>query len=207
MTANNYRAQAAEAFRTVLDGGTPAGARVHTKLDRAMRPEELPALLVYANDARRGPQDYGNSVVPRVLTITIEGAVQAAPEDALDAADALVAAVEQLVEADPSLRNVVQDTRWQRSMTDVTSHGQTTLGVCMLQYEVEMLTNMRGPSAFGIGDDGFTGVPVVVHSVPGTAPARLRDAPRPAPGLECGPDGCAPPAWGGEVKPNGEAIP
>lgn len=207
MTANNYRAQAAEALRAVLVGRTPAGAAVHTKLDRAMRPDELPALLVYANEARRGPQDYGNSVVPRLLSVTIEGAVQAKPEDALDAADALVAAVEALVEADPSLGNVVQNTRWQRSVTDVTSHGQTTLGVCLLQYEVEMLTNVRQPDAFGVGDDGFTGTPAVVFTLPDTtAPAGQRRDPRPEPGMECGPDGCAPDAWGGEVNKNGDPL-
>ena len=206
MTANNYRAQAAEAFRARLLGGTPAGANVHTKLDRAMRPDELPALLVYANDARRGPQDYGNSVVPRVLSVTIEGAVQADAASALDAADALVEAVELLIEADPSLGNAVQNTRWQRSMTDVTSHGQTTLGVCLLQYDVEMLTHMRTPDAFGVGDDGFSGTPVVVYTLPDTTPPLYRDAVRPDPALECGPDGCAPDAWGGEVKPNGEPI-
>lgn len=203
---SSYRQQAAAAFSACLMGNTAAGSRVFTKLDRTLSPSELPAIMVYASDARRGPQDYGNSMVPRVLTVTIEGAVQSTPADALDAADALVDTIEALIESDPSLGNVVNDTRWQRSTTDVTAVGQHTLGVCLLQYEVEMLTHLRGPEAFAIADDGFAGTPVVVFSVPDTTKPKIKDEITPDPALDCGPDGCAPPAWGGEVKPNGEAI-
>lgn len=175
-----------------------------TKLDRPINPEETPAIMVYANDARRGDQDYGNSVVPRVVKVTIEAAVNATPETALDLADALTDAIEAAVEANPTLSNKVQDARWQRTMTDVTSMGQHTIGVCLLQYEVDMLTENRLADPFP--GDGFDGVPVVVFSVPDTTAPTLRGEIKPDPDLECGPDGCAPSAWGGEVKHNGEPI-
>jgi hypothetical protein len=204
---SSYRKQVAQAFSAVLTGKTVAEARVFTKLDRPLTPADLPAIAVYASEARRGAQDYGNSLIPRVLTVTVEGAVRATPEAALDGADDLVDAIEALIEADPSLGNVVNNTRWQRSITDVTSMGRDTIGVCLLQYEVEMLTNVREPDAFGVGDDGFSATPAVVFTLPDTtAPAGQRRDPRPEPGMECGPDGCAPDAWGGEVKKTGELL-
>lgn len=203
----SYRTQAANAVKAALHGHTVAGDRVYTKLDRPLNPAELPAILVYAQRAQRGDEDYGNSIVPRVLEVTIEAAVQATPETALDQADLLVQAIEDLIEADPSLGHVVNNTRWQETVTDTTQYGQATLGVGLVRYQVEILTAERDPSAFGVGDDGFTAPPTVVYSVPGTAPVRFRDPITPDPDLQCGPDGCAPPAWGGEVLPNGNPVP
>lgn len=202
----SYRTQAANAVQATLLGNTVAGNRVYTKMDRPLQPDELPAILIYAQRAVRGAEDYGNSIIPRVMEVTIEVALQATPETALDQADLLVQAIEDLIEADPSLGHVVNNTRWRESVTDTTMTGKTTLGVGLLRYEVEVLTSMREPDAFGIGNDGFDGVPVTVYSVPGASMARLREPVAPDPGQECGPEGCAPPAWGGEVLPNGEPV-
>lgn len=202
---STYLNTTAEAFCGVLLGNTVADQRVMTRLDRPLSPTaaDLPAVIIYANQARRGGQDYGNSLIPREVVVNIEGAVVATPETALEAAQALVEQIEALVEADPSLGGMVNSCRWQRSIADVSSVGSATLGVCLLQYDVEVLTNVRQPEAFGIGDDGFDGPPGVVCSVPGTTPLELSPPITPDPRFACGPDGCAPPAWGGEVKPNG----
>ena len=45
-----------------------------------------------------------------------------------------------------------------------------------------------------------------MHTLPDTHGADLFGA-TVTPEFDCGPDGCAPDAWGGEVKPNGEAVP
>lgn len=203
-----YLQTAAEAFRAALLGNTAAGQRVLTRLDRPLSPTaaDLPAIIVYANQARRGSQDYGNSLIPRELVVNIEGAVVAMPETALDEAQALVDQIETLIEADPSLAGAVNACRWQRSIADVSSVGSATLGVCLLQYDVEMLTSVRQPEAFGIGDDGFDAPPRIVRTVPDHDTAPIGYPITPDPRFACGPDGCAPPAWGGEVKPNGEPL-
>ena len=198
-----YRTRIAEAFRAVLLDKTSAGKRVLTKLDKPLNPEDTPAVMVYANEARRGDPDYGNSVVPRVVRVTIEAAVQSTPADALDAADLLADAIEAAIEADATLGGVVQDTRWDRTLTDTTSIGQRTIGVCLLQYDVDMLTENRQPYPF---DDDGAGLPRVVHTLPDTHGADLFGTTL-TPEFDCGPEGCAPDAWGGEVKPNGEAVP
>lgn len=197
MTAISYRNQIAEAFRAALLGKTGAGTSVHTKLDRPLDPRtELPAIMVYANRAARGRQDYGNSLITREVEVTVELAVQGTPETALDLADAMVEAIEQLIEADPTLGSVVQDTRWQRTITDTTNHAGATLGVGMLQYEVTMLTHEREPGWFGVGDDGFVTPPTQVITQPDQVPAEIAPPVGPGP---CEGGTCAPPAWGGEV--------
>lgn len=198
---SSYRAQVNNAMKAALLGQTVAQQSVFTSLDRPLHPSDLPAIIVYAQGARRGPQDYGNSLIPRMLDVTIECAVQAAPETAQAQADALVDAIEELIEADPTLGNVVQNTVWQRSLSDVASHGTSTLGVGLLQYEVTILTSERLPEAFGIGDDGFTGTPTVVYTLPDVTGPGLFQGVQPDPSAPCGPEGCDLPAWGGEVQP------
>lgn len=199
---SNYRDTVAAAMHTVLLGHTAAGQNVHTRLDRPLDPRtDLPAILVYANHARRGQQDYGNSLIPRMVTVVMEFAVQDTPANALDAVGSLVAQAEALIEADPSLGHVVNNCKWQQAITDTTSHGEFTMGVGLLEYEVEILTNERQPGAFGVGDDGFDGVPDTVFTVPNTTAPVFNPMPVPGDDVACGPDGCDLPAWGGEVQP------
>jgi hypothetical protein len=195
----SYRTQVNTAFKAALNGRTVAGPRVHTALDRALSPSDLPAILIYTQAAKRGPQDYGNSLIPRMLTVTIEAALEATPEAAMVQAEALVESIEAAIEADPTLGNVVQDCRWQQSVADVSSMGKVTLGVGLLAYDVTILTHERPPEAFGIGDDGFDQPPATVFTAPDAHAAN----PFPAlhPEFECGPDGCNVPAWGGETTP------
>lgn len=202
---NYYRQTIAEAFKAVLIDKTAAEQRVYTKMTRAINPSETPAILIYATDAKRGDVDMGNSVVPRVVTVTIEGAASSTPDAALDLADSLADAIEAIIEANPTLGNVVQECRWQRTTTDATRLDQHTLGVFLLQFEVDMLTESRQPYPFA--DDGIERMPHTVYTLPDTEGAELFDPVTPSTPAPCGPDGCAPPAWGGEVFKDGSLIP
>jgi hypothetical protein len=145
---SSYRTQIKQAIQTQLTGQTIAGSNVLTKLDRKLNPEhDLPAIIVYTMAARRGSQDYGNSLIPRTLTIAIEAAVSSNSNDALTAAEDFADQIESAIEADPTLGNLVTDTRWRQSISDVSSAGSTVMGVCIVEYDVDVMTNLK-PEGF-----------------------------------------------------------
>jgi len=87
MTTNSYRTRINAAIQAQLTGETVAGDSVHVSLDRPLSPEsDLPAILIYTQAARRGPVDYGNSLIPRVVHVTIEAAISSDPLNAINAA-------------------------------------------------------------------------------------------------------------------------
>jgi len=133
-----YRSQIAAALKARLD--TIQGVNAFDRLDRPLQPTDLPAALVYTPNARRGQENGGNHLIQRMVQVTIEAAVQSTPYQALSAAEALGAQIEQAIEADPSLGNLVDHTEWQSTLTDVSSFGEMTLGVVMIDYTVTMFT-------------------------------------------------------------------
>lgn len=194
----SYRNQITDAIKAQLTGKTIAGAQVFTSLDRPLDPsKDLPAIMVYAQSSRRGKEDYGNSIIPRMVTVSIEAAVASSAGQELADVETLADEIEAAMEADRSLGLLVNDTEWQQTLTDVTSHGKTPMGVCLLQYSVEMLTNQRPDNAFEFNDDGFTSPPTSVQSVPNVVPP----AGHQPEGNLCGPEGCNIPAWEGELFP------
>lgn len=194
----SYRTQISEALKAQLIGKTEAGSRVFTSLDRPLNPKtDFPAVIIYAQASRRSSQDYGNTLIPRTVSVGIEAAISADPLNAMAAAEALADAIELAIEADPTLGLLVENTKWLQTLTDTTSVGETTLGVVLLEYSVDMLTNPRTESLF-TDDDGFTAPPTKVfsHTEPTIAdhqdPLVIPDV------ADCGEDGCDLPAWGGE---------
>ena len=203
----SYRKQINDAVQAQLLGKTVAGANVLTSLDRPLNPAtDLPAVMIYSMSSRRGKEDYGRAVIPRVVTLGIEGAVKSTPGNEIGDAEALAEAIEEAMEADPTLGMLVNDCRWQQSMSDATSHGSHVMGVCLLQYEVEILTHHVADGANEFSDDGFLVPPTEVRTAP-DAGANTdiypppTEAPGYAPGQACGPGGCDIPAWEGEVNP------
>lgn len=195
----SYREDIANAAKAVLLGKTDAGDKIMTSLDRKLDPEkDLPAVMVYCGPARRGPEDYGQSLIPRQVTLIIECATRAPAMQELQAAAQFAEQIEAAMDADRSLGNVVNDSRWQQTMPDVTSHGAVTMGVAIIQYEVEILTNQRPDWHFEFNDDGFTAPPSTVQTVPGIVPP-ADDIPPPPPDTACGPNGCNIPDWAGEL--------
>jgi hypothetical protein len=143
-----YRSQIAAALKARLD--TIQGVNAFDRLDRPLQPSDLPAALVYTPNARKGPENSGNHLIQRLVQVTIEAAVESTPFQALGAAEALGAQIEQAIEADPSLGNLVDNTEWQSTLTDVSSFGALTLGVVMLDYTVTMFTERIAPDADGV---------------------------------------------------------
>lgn len=195
----SYRTQIKDAIKAQLTGKTIAGAQIFTSLDRQLDPEnDLPAILVYTQDSRRGPEDFGKSVTPRVVTITLEAATLGQALSEMDAAEAFADQIEVAMEGDRTLGKLVENCVWQHTMTDVTSHGSREIGVCLLEYQVTMLTNPVAAGAWEYHDDGFTEPPHHVQTVPNVVPP---PGSLPPDDSLCGPDGCDIPAWAGEVQP------
>ena len=157
----SYRTQIAEGFKAALLGNTPAEQSVHTKLDRPLQPADLPAVMIYASSARRGSNDFGNALIERLVMVHVESAIQSTQVNALTDADALAASIEAAIEADPSLGGVVNNTRWEQSTSDVSSFGEMTLGVCILEYTVSMYTP-RVPAE----PDGVLPTSVTINGTP-----------------------------------------
>jgi hypothetical protein len=193
---SSYRTQIADAFKARLLGATPAGQSVHASLDRPLQPADLPAVLIYTLTAKRGRQDYGNTIIERLVTVNIEAAIQATPATALAQAETMSAAIEAAIEADPTLGNLVEDTRWEQTMSDVSAFGELTLGVVMMEYTVCMLTVRLDHLP---PDDGFLTTPTLVQTRPDPKTVQFPEPIAPDPESVCGPDGCDIPAWGGEL--------
>lgn len=194
----NYRTQINQALKTMLLERTPAGDRVYTALDRPLNPaSDFPAIVIYTMDARRNPQDYGRSLVSRTVKIGIEAGVIGDEVTALPTVEEFADLIEGLLEADTTILNVATDSRWMSTITDTTSAGERTLGIALIEYEVDIFTHLRNPDT---QDDGFDGVPTVVYSVPdATKPLGGRPLPPVQEDTACGENGCDLPAWGGEV--------
>lgn len=196
-----YRAQIAAAVKAQLVGKTIAGNQVMTSLDRKLDPaKDLPAVLVYTMASRRGREDYGQSLIPRLVLVTIECAVLAEPGQELVAAEDFAEQIEVAMDADRTLGRTVNNCLWQQSVSDVTSHGAKTMGVAMIQYEVDVFTNQRPDGYFEFSDDGFTAPPSHVQTAPHVTMPGVPDQ-FPDADTACGPDGCNIPAWDGEVHP------
>lgn len=211
---SSYREAINEAVKAQLTGKTIAGDRIFTSLDRPLDPsKDLPAIMVYTTTSRRGRNDMGNGLIPRMVTVVIEAAVLAGAGLEIGAAEAFADEIETAMEADRSLGLVVNDCQWQQAATDATSHGSVTMGAAILQYEVEIFTHVKPDGAFEPADDGFTAPPsnIEVGPRPVPVPPEWEDAFNeeefyqttnpplvPDPDSACGPNGCNIPAWGGE---------
>lgn len=192
---DSYRKIIAEAAREKLLGKTIAGDNIYTSLDRQLAPDkDLPALMIWTGASRRGQEDYGQAIIPRRVTLNIEGGVLAPAFEQFAAAEALAESIEIVMDGDRSLGQIVNDCTWQQTISDATSHGAHTMGVCIVQYEVEIFTHVKPDGYFELGDDGFTQPPSIVHTVPDV----VMPSPPDPDGSLCGPDGCDIPAWGGE---------
>ena len=169
---SSYRNQINYAIKAQLTGQTVAGFSVFTSLDRPLNPEsDLPAIIVYTMSARRGAQDYGNSLIPRTVTVAIEGAVTASPATALIAAADLVDQIETAIENDPTLGNLVTDSKWRQSISDVSSHGSVTMGVCIVEYDVDIMTNAKPDGAYEFPETPLDALPTQVFIAPNSTPA------------------------------------
>lgn len=190
-----YRTAIREAFRTTLAGKTAAGQAVFTALDRPLNPDkDLPAILVYVTTANRADDDYGNMLIPRDVTVIVEAAISATAATALADAESLAEQIEVAIEADPSLGGVVHNVRWLRSNVDQTAKGQTTIGVCLLEYEARVMTM---PRTIAVMDGDFDGpVPSKVFSDPAVRPPGGDPVYGDSLCRECG---CDLPQWGGEA--------
>lgn len=167
----SYRTQILAAMKTALNGNTIAGSNVFTRLERPLDPaRDTPAIICYTMGSRRGGEGYGDALIPRLVNVVIEAAVTAAPEAAQEMAEAFADEIETVIEADPTLGRVVNDCVWQSTLTDVTSAGSHVVGVVILEYLVDIFTNLAAPGFPDFHDDGFTAPPTLVTASPAPTP-------------------------------------
>lgn len=211
---SSYRDAINQAVKAQLTGKTIAGDRIFTSLDRLLDPAtDLPAIMVYTTTSRRGRNDLGNGLIPRLVNVVIEAAVVAGAGLEIGAAEAFADEIETAIEADRSLGLVVNDCQWQQAATDATSHGSVTMGAAIVQYEVEIFTHVKPDGAYEPGDDGFTAPPTEIQVGPLPVPVppewlgelnddeffQTTNPPLvPDPDTACGQNGCDIPAWRGE---------
>lgn len=157
----SYRTEIADAIKAQLSGQTDAAdSSIFTSLDRPLGRDDLPAIVIYTLTSRRGENSNGDSLIPRVVTVAIEAAVEGTPTTAYSAAEELADAIETAMDADRSLGQVVKHCEWQETVTDINSEGEVTLGMVLLQYEVQIDTLQQPDSAFEFLEEGFDTAPL-----------------------------------------------
>lgn len=211
----SYRTAIAEGIKAALAGRlNDAGAivadeSIFTALERPLNPEyDFPAVVIYTLDSRRGPQDYGNSLTPRIVEVAIEAGVVGSHVDALARAQALADQVEYVLRADQSLGGLVNRIEWRETVSDQWSVGAaaggTTVGVSLLQYQVDIYTQEVDPHLLEPVDGPDTtpgGVIICGHPVPSDEFDPIRDGDKSPIGDApvCDPvEGCDLPAYGGD---------
>lgn len=200
----SYRTAVREAVKAQLSGRIGIDDdKIITKPHRPLTPEELPAVIIFVDTAKRGAgSDSGRSYVPREVSVVIEAAISSTADAAQDAAEALAESIEDAMEADPTLGNVVNDTRWLESLSDVAGASKTVLGVVSCTYMVSILTHQKPNEFVEFNDDGFDQPPTHVFSNPHPQNPDIIDPIIPPDNAVCSENGCDIPDWQGELNGN-----
>lgn len=157
----SYRTDIAAAIKTQLEGQTAAADdKIFTSLDRPLGPDDMPSIVIYTMASRRGENSHGESHIPRLVTVAIEAAVLSNPASAMSDAEAFADEIETAMDADRTIGNLVQDCQWQETVTDVDGEGEITIGVVLLQYQVQIATNQKPDSVFEFLADGMEDAPL-----------------------------------------------
>lgn len=172
----SYRSEIKNAVKDLLIGRTQAGTNILATLDRPINEDDLPIIVLYTTESKRGKEDFGRGLLMRVVTLCVEAALKTDSAYTAEAtAEAFSDVVEDILDADPSWANRVHDSRWQSTTSDVSSVGHSTIANVLLEYEVEYLTSLKDESYFGQTDDGFTEPPDEITIKPGVTPADPTD--------------------------------
>lgn len=161
----HYRQTIRDAVAAVLNGQTEAGGNVFTSRARPvleiLQKREM-VLSVYTADESSRLNGDGYHL-DRQLTVSIEG-MAGGGDDLDDALDALAKEVEDLIDADPTLGNLLSEELVLASTTsEITARGNQQVGAFKLEYECAYKTERQVPN-YMPGD--LPGDEIIIPPVP-----------------------------------------
>lgn len=122
-------------MQTLLSGQTPAGTKVYPSRRIRVRAETLPVIMIYT--AEESSEEY--QAAPRqlrhTLTLSVEVAVNAAADDAVDETlDDFAETIQNLVAADDTLNAAVSDIILSRSSSQIIEDGEQPIGALRMDF-------------------------------------------------------------------------
>jgi hypothetical protein len=130
----NNRVQIRSAIKALLTGTTSAGNNVFSSRGHAYWRSELPAICIFTSHEPAQPSNLQNTRYNRTLEISIEVRVEASSSTD-DTLDNLIAEIEAIMQANPSLSGTVQSTTLTNTDIRVDTDGEQPIGVGTLSYE------------------------------------------------------------------------
>jgi len=134
----NNRAAIRTALKTILSGATTAGTNVYSHRETALWKSELPAILIYSNEESTVPESLRATRYVRTLQLTVEARVEAT-SNVDNTLDALLAEIETIIVANPSITATVLSTVQTNTEIRVESDGEKDIGVGVLTFECKYI--------------------------------------------------------------------
>lgn len=129
-----------EAVKEMLLNETDAGEKVYSNRVTAYWREEVPCISVFTTEETAAPRDITNRKYTRKLNLTIEIRTEAS-DNLDDSLDSLALKVEQLIDADLTLKNTAHNVVMTGTDIGFAGEGSKPVGLLNLVYEVTYLTN------------------------------------------------------------------
>lgn len=125
----------------LLRGRTAAGARVFIEDRRAIKRNQLPAIVVFNLSETSDHEQTAPRELTREMDLSIEAwAAETSTETAANARNALAQQIEDLMHADPQLAGTAADSYLSSTERDVDTDGERPLGLAILSYSVTYRT-------------------------------------------------------------------
>ncbi len=135
----NNRANIRSALKTMLTGQTDAGSNVYTNRESRLWQSELPAIIISTPEEPVTPESLSSRRYIRDLVISLEVKIEAS-ESVDDTLDALVADIEDLIDADPSIDGTVLSCVQKSTEVRVDSEGEKDIGVATITFECKYIS-------------------------------------------------------------------
>lgn len=135
----NNRTTIRTALLDMLVGETSAGTNVYSNRESRLWQSELPSILIYTLQEPLTPESLSARRYIRNLELQIKVKVEAT-ETVDDTLDALVAEVEAIIDADPSLAGTVLTTIQTNTEVSIESEAEKDIGIAVLTFECKYIS-------------------------------------------------------------------
>jgi hypothetical protein len=136
----NNRSNIRAAVKTLLDGETDAGDNVYTNRETSLSQTQLPAIIIQTDEEQARPES-GTVSRRSFRTLSLKITVKLEESDSIDDdLDALLADVEDLISASPSLGGTVLSAILTSSEMSIDGEGEKLIGVGTMTYECQYIS-------------------------------------------------------------------
>lgn len=176
----SYRTIIRRHVKTMLTGKTIAGENVRTNRATPVGDEDLPIVVIYTTDEKRGKDADENdgNVEFSQMTLVVEGAIGNSRDiDLEEAMDDMADAIRAAIRADDTLGNNVIRCRWTHTEPDILPDARRMIGAVRMEFECWLYTHLDEATWYDSDDIILPGerpdTPVIVEPVTPDLPPHI----------------------------------